>query len=381
MAPAGGWDFTLPVTATPGMHTLTLRMTGGGAPDVRVDADYCVAAAPAAGAMPEWPEHMASAVHHGQVDHRVAPPLVPAWSATIGGHARGGSPSLGGGRLFVPVADFGSGTTGGVVALDAASGARLWELRTGYSVHNTPAVDGDIVIIGASNGVVHAVDAANGHELWKLDLGADIATNVAWLYAAPSIVDGVVYVGVQKNFAAVDAKTGRVLWSVNPAANGSWLGSFAAAGVSEGVVIGNFSRGADGIVAWSADDGHELWRIQAPLSIAINGSVVIDGNLAYFGNSETDVYAVDLFNAAVRWKKKLFTVGFDFGYGIAATPALGGGKLIVPTQYGVVIALDGASGAEAWRHETGTTVLRPVHYYGAGTKPFGSSPVVTGDLV
>jgi MYXO-CTERM domain-containing protein len=248
-------------------------------------------------------------------------------------------------------------------------------------VHNTPAVDGNIVVFGASNGVVHAVDAATGAELWKDDLGAGLATNVSWLYAAPSIVDGIVYVGTQKHFAALDEKTGRELWSVDPSPNAGWLGSFAAAGVSDGVVIGNFSRGADGIVAWRAEDGHELWRIPQPLSTAINGSVVIDGMLAFFGNSETDVYGVDLMSAQVRWQKKLFSTGFDFGYGIAATPALGHGKLIVPTQYGVVIALDEQSGAEAWRQQTGATVLRPVHYYGAGTKPYASSPVVTDDLV
>src|SRR5262249_2517544 len=161
--------------------------------------------------------------------------------------------------------------------LDAATGARLWEARSGYSVHNTPAVDGDLVVFGASNGVVHAVAAATGAERWNVDLGAGLDPNVSWLYAAPSIVDGVVYVGVQAHFAARDEQTGRELWSVDRSAHATWLGSFAAAGIADGVVIGNFSRGVDGIVAWRATDGHELWRIPQPLSTAINGSVVIDG--------------------------------------------------------------------------------------------------------
>src|SRR5262249_45880445 len=146
--------------------------------------------------------------------------------------------------------------------------------------------------------------------------------------------------------------TGRPLWNRDPAPNGFWLGSFAAPGVGGGVVIGAFSRGADGMVAWDATDGSELWRLRPPASTAVNAAVLVDGDLAYFGNGYTEVYAVDLLSADVRWHRKLESKGFDWGYGLAAAPALAGDKLIVPTQYDALVALDTASGAVEWEQET-----------------------------
>lgn len=379
---AGGWTFTASVDfGASGNHSLVAQRRGGAAAPAEVSATICVSAPKSPANVADWPELMGAATHLGHTATAIAPPLETVWATTIGGHARGGSPVVAAGRLFVPVVDVGAGTQGGVVALDARTGAKLWEKRTGYAVHNAPAVHDDLVIFGASNGQVYAVNATTGADVWSYALGTNLDQQVSWLYAAPSLANGVVYIGVQRHFVALDAKTGRPLWQVDPSPSGTWLGSFSSAGVADGVVVAAFARGVDGMVAWDAIDGRELWRLPRPAATAVNTSIVIDGQMAWFGNAETVVYGVDLISAEVRWSRKLDENGFDFGYGLAATPALAGGKLIVPSEYNAVVALDAQSGAVEWTHRGTASVIRPVHYRGTGQKAFLASPVVTGDVV
>jgi len=379
----GGWAHAATVTPAPGAdHTLVVTAEPRGGIPVRVESTFCTAPAPGLPAeLPDWSQHQGSAAHHGYAEIAVVPPLTTVWARTVGGHMRGGSPALAGGRLFVPVLDLAAGDRGGVVALDARTGDKLWEVRPGPSVHNTPAVENGLVVFGSADGVVRAVRAETGAAVWTVDLGAELAENVAWLYAGPTIADGMVYIGLQRRFAAIDLVTGVPMWEVDPSPNGVWLGSFASAAVSEGVAIAAFSRGADGIVAWDAYDGNELWRREPPISRGgVNTSPIISSGLAFFGNGETVFYALDLNWAEIRWQRKLVSAGFDWGYGLPATPALADGRLFVPTQHEYLFALDAQSGAELWNLRALPSVIHPVHYR-AEARAFSSSPVATGDIV
>ena len=379
----GGWTQTATVLPAAGTdHTLVVTAEPRGGIPVRVESSFCIAPPPSIPAeLPDWSQHQGGAQHHGYAETPVVPPLTTVWARTVGGHLRGGSPALAGGRLFVPVLDLAGGDRGGVVALDARTGERLWEVRPGPSVHNTPAVENGLVVFGSADGVVRAVRAESGEAVWTVDLGAELVENVAWLYAGPTIAEGMVYIGLQRRFAAIDLATGVPMWEVDPSPNGVWLGSFASAAVSEGVAIAAFSRGADGVVAWDAYDGAELWRRPPPYSTGgVNTSPIIDQGLAFFGNGETVFFAVDLQWAEVRWQRKLVGAGFDWGYGLPATPALGGGRHFIPTHHEYLFALDAQSGAELWNLRAQPSVIHPVHYR-AEARAFSSSPVATGEIV
>ena len=379
-APHGGWDQVVTLQVAAGTHTLVA--TAGSATAMRT---FCVAAPASPPQLADWPQLQGSAAHLGTRAETFAPPLEHVWARSVGGALRGGSVVVSGGTVFVPIVDLGDGTAGGVAALDAASGAPIWDKRTGYAVHNAPAVVDGLVVFGTSNGVVHAVTADTGADVWTYDLGEGFSQNMSWLYAAPTVLDGVVYIGVQRRFAALDAATGRELWSRDPSPNGFWLGSYSAAGAGGGVVIGAFSRGADGIVAWDAADGTELWRVMAPLATAVNPAIIVDGNDAFLGNSETTVFDLDL-NAPASppptvWSKKLHDDADNFSYGLIGSPALTADRIVVPTMHGDVVALDRKSGAELWRYRGAAGSLRPVHGFGADEAAFVGAALVTGDLV
>src|SRR5262249_42686937 len=157
-----------------------------------VHATFCAdERTPPAATGPDWPQLQGSPRHLGATPTEIAPPLRAIWARALGAHLRGGSPVLSGGRLFVPLVDPAGGFGGGLVALDAATGATLWQWRGGRNVDNAPAVAGDIVVAAAENGVVHAFDAATGHERWQVNVAHDKPQIASLLFSSPTIVDGV----------------------------------------------------------------------------------------------------------------------------------------------------------------------------------------------
>jgi alcohol dehydrogenase (cytochrome c) len=94
------------------------------------------------------------------------------------------------GRLYVPIVDLcvhGSATSyddldrvdlsqgrGRLVALDAATGKRLWERQFGSPVFGCATVADDVVFTSTYDGVVYALDAESGERLWSYRLRAGI---------------------------------------------------------------------------------------------------------------------------------------------------------------------------------------------------------------
>jgi outer membrane protein assembly factor BamB len=384
MTAAGGWVYQAAVDVTAaGEHALRIEAdVDAGSTRLgrhHVESTFCVGAAPIAPRPFDWPQLQGTAAHTGFSPIRIAPPLATAWMTAVGGHLRGGTPVVADGRVFVPVVDLADGSQGGVVALDSQTGAILWERRVGWSVHGTPAAVDGVVVFGSAEGVVHAVDAATGTPLWTHDLGEGLTENVTWLYAGPTVAEGLVYIGIQRRFAALDLYTGVEVWEVEPT-EGVWLSSFASAAVKDGVVVAAFGRDLDGVAAWDAWDGSELWRLPQPWSNAVNASPLLDGDMLYLGNAATQVVGLDVIGAGFAWERQLIAAANEWSYGIAATPALAHGRLFVPTQFEQFVALDAGDGSVDWTVLAEPSVVHPVHYKDEA-RAFPSSPVVTGDLV
>ena len=105
------------------------------------------------------------------------------------------TPALAQNRLFVATG------SGALHALDAATGAELWQwdagagpplftpyLRQGRPTLTSPVVAGDALYIGTSNGTLHALDPSTGTALWQHDLGVPLA-------APPALSENSLWVG------------------------------------------------------------------------------------------------------------------------------------------------------------------------------------------
>jgi outer membrane protein assembly factor BamB len=126
------------------------------------------------------------------------------------------------GRLFTLGA---RGTVEYVVAFDAASGKRLWEVANGQRFRNeqgdgprsTPTVDGDRVYAFGGSGDVAALDAATGRKIWSVNVVQQFGGNTPyWGYSeSPLILDDRLILnagGRRASIVALNKQDGKTLW-------------------------------------------------------------------------------------------------------------------------------------------------------------------------
>lgn len=112
----------------------------------------------------EWPTFRGDALRSGQTTARVPAKLDDLWSVDVGG--RPGPLSLANGKVFVPIEE--SHT---VVALDAATGKRVWSFIADGRVDTPPTIHGPLALFGSAGGSVHCVRASDGELVWRRRLG------------------------------------------------------------------------------------------------------------------------------------------------------------------------------------------------------------------
>lgn len=186
------------------------------------------------------------------------------------------SPTVADGRIFI------GGGDGGVHAVQARTGQRLWTFRTPQKVRSTPAVAEGRVFFGSFDGHVYALEAGTGRECWRYQTGGPVQ-------GSPAVVDGTVFVGSRSAAVfALDAATGVLKWR-SPHPNGSWvLGSPA---VAQGLVLVG-SSDEQFLQALDAATGRERWRVATRYRML--GSPVVAGDVVLCGSEGAYLFALDL---------------------------------------------------------------------------------------
>ena len=169
-----------------------------------------------------------------------------AWSFDTGGIIQG-SPATDAGRVI-----FGS-RSARIFALDAGTGAVQWvHVRPdGSWIESSPVIYRDTVYVGTSDSrALFALEAKSGAPIWEFDTGG-------WSWARPVLADGKVYIGalgaapygqeLSPGFFAVDQRTGTRVWGFTPQSvrGESYItgGVYSAPVVAGGVV---YVAGVDG---------------------------------------------------------------------------------------------------------------------------------------
>src|SRR5581483_6703061 len=75
-----------------------------------------------------------------------------------------------------------------VQAVELTSGKELWRTRTESNALSSPAVAGDVVVLGDFFGNVLALEASTGRELWRFHTGV-------FINSSPLVRDGRIYIG------------------------------------------------------------------------------------------------------------------------------------------------------------------------------------------
>jgi outer membrane protein assembly factor BamB len=182
--------------------------------------------------------------------------------------------------------------TESVYALDVNTGKKLWSADVGPLYTNgygdgprcTPTVDGDRLYVLGGEGDLVCVERATGKLLWKKNLVNDLGGGIpSWGYAESPLVDGDRVVctpgGGQGAVAALDKKTGDVLWRSKDFTDGAQYASLAvgtAGGVRQYVQMTGQS-----VAGVAADDGRLLWRYQRNGPVAAVPTPIIHGDYVY----------------------------------------------------------------------------------------------------
>jgi outer membrane protein assembly factor BamB len=382
LSPRGGWAFGVNVTLPPGTHNVELVATtpSGRTQTTRAAFEVCDVPQPVLRTA-DWRQPGGGASHTNATALPIAPPLAQLWATTLGNNIVLGTPLVAGDTVVINVWDLGAGDGGGVVALDLATGAIRWRHTTPVPVRAPPAIAGDTVVIALSTGEVHAVALADGALRWTHDVGRGLDATASSLWGSPVVTEDTTYVAVQGRIAALAVGDGAVRWERDlPVPEYAWLGSLAAITLANDTAFANVGRW-NGMSVWSAASGTARFNLTGGLTTAINSTPVASDDTLYIANAEGDVTAYELATMRRMWTSRVISGETnEWMYTITAPMALAANRLIVPTQYRDLVALDATTGAEVWRSSTPGGPLSFAHYR-AAEPGFAAGAVVTNDIV
>jgi outer membrane protein assembly factor BamB len=255
----------------------------------------------------------------------------------------GGGLAFDNGRLYAAT---GYGT---VVALDPASGKKIWEKSLGVPVRSSPTAAADKIVAVTTEGEVYCLNGADGSEAWNfrgLTEKASITSN-----PSPAIDgDMVIIPFTSGDLVALKLSNGQSAWSeslsrTRTASSLLAMSDAARPVLDSGVVfaVGHAGR----MIAAQARTGERLWSLSIP---GIQAPWVV-GDTVYVVDTGGQLMAITRRDGKVRWTTKLS------GTGAYSGPVLAGGKLWLTSSTGSLISVEAATGKVASTQDLGGAIF------------------------
>ena len=210
----------------------------------------------------------------------------------------------------------------------------VWQRQLAGGVYSTPAMLGDKLFVGDDVGTFYALDATSGAILWQYATGMRILST-------PAIADGkVVFGSTNCNVYCLDVETGRVHWCFET--------SKAVMGcpvIHEGLV---YISGSDNCMrALSLSDGKEVWCFDGLKGYSTSKPLVYGDNL-YFGVWDCNMYALNLKTGKPAWIWNNGTSNDKYSPA-AVWPVATDGRIYFSAPDRYFTCLDAATGEVVWR--------------------------------
>jgi outer membrane protein assembly factor BamB len=263
------------------------------------------------------------------------------WSEKLGGKAErlrlGLRPASDGARIF-------AGAYGGqVAAFDAASGDKVWSIKTDLPLTAGPGFGEGLLAFGTADGDLLAIDAATGQERWRQAIGAEIL-------AAPAVGSGVVVVRtVDGRLRGFSTANGSTVWTIEQNLPALTLRGNTAPRVSGPLVVSGFNNGrvgayevATGDPVWEVAIANPTGRSELERLVDVSGGLSIVGNDVYVVGYHGRAVGIDLETGVVLWQQDLSSyagLGADIN------------NVYVTSDFDAVVALEREAGTQLWRQE------------------------------
>jgi outer membrane protein assembly factor BamB len=233
-----------------------------------------------------------------------------------------------------------------VVCLDLANGKTLWKFKSpgeavGRMASSTPCVaDGRVYFLGSTH--FYAVDAATGKQVWS------VPTPIKTPASSPMVVDDVLVTNAGK-LAAYDAATGKPLWS-QPKAGGGNSSPVAWKSGDKTVVVCN-GRGI--IAGVDLKSGEVLWT--TPGGGDCTPAIVNDMLAVQTNNPKVGILAGKLSPAGFT---QLWNMPYD-PLRSQSSPLILGNHVYLMDD-GTHWCFDLATGKELWKEKVPSSISSPV---------------------
>lgn len=247
------------------------------------------------------------------------------WEKVLGAPVRS-SPTAAGDRVFVLT------TEGRFYCLSGIDGTEIWSSRglptqASLALNASPAVEGDLVVVPFPAGDVVGLKTLDGSPVWTENLTRTrTSSQIAALSdaARPAVEGGIVYaIGHGGRFVATKLDTGERVWSLNvPGTQAPWV-----AGDSVFVVD---TTGQ--VMAVAKRDGKVQWTTKLPSSGAWSGPVLANNTL-WLVSSKGTLASVDAVTGRLVGQQSLSS-------GSYVAPVVAGGRMYLFTTDAKLIALN-----------------------------------------
>jgi outer membrane protein assembly factor BamB len=300
----------------------------------------------------------------------LVPPLVKKWGFTIAGAAFS-YPVIVSGRVFVTYAYPGQSYGSQLLAVDAATGTKLWQRSLPGTYYWSALTYENGMVFGLSyDGLLKAFDAATGTPLWQRQLVGQYSFS-----SAPTAFQGIVYTGGAGSGGtvyAVDETNGNVLWT-QPVENGDQSSPAVDAG---GVYV---SYSCPQVYRFQPITGAPIWHKSGPCEGGGGRTPVLSGGKLYV-RDEVSFPSGYILNAANGGLLRRFKAG--------PAPALDSSVAVFLTQVnGPLMAIDLTTGIGLWSMRgddqltTAPVIAGGVVYEGSGTGQLAALDEFTGSLL
>jgi outer membrane protein assembly factor BamB len=293
---------------------------------------------------PDWPQP-GGYPSHAMQHLALGASLHQAWAVSIGSAATDnrpllGEPVVGDGRVYA------LDSRGHVSAVDANSGAAVWQVNLAKDVEKDKLIGGGAaydngkLFVATPFADVVALDARTGKELWRQRVGGPMRVG-------PAVSNGRLFViTIDSTLYALGADDGRRLWTHSGIAQSAGLLGTTTPAVDGELVVVAYSSGE--IYGLRVDTGRTLWsenlagqvRSGAVATLAdIRGRPVIDRDMVVAISHSGTMAALDSRRGNRVW---------DASFGGSHSPWIAGDYIFVLTNEQELLCLTRAEGHVRW---------------------------------
>ncbi len=208
-------------------------------------------------------------------------------------------PVVGKGRVVVRTSD------GLVVGLDSDTGATAWQVKKevpGLTIHgdSVPAITGDAVLVGLSNGKLIANNVISGRDYWEADLsfvrGENELERLNDSDSSPIIQGTTVYTATyQGSVIAAQLQNASTIWRTDVSTR------LPMAITGDSLIV---TEELGNIFALNSVDGVILWKQDAFSGHGVSHPVVVNGKIV-IGDSHGNIHTLDVQSGALIETRKI----------------------------------------------------------------------------